>query len=117
MEIEAVKQALATVVVVTVTPFDRNGAIDYPAYRRLIERLVAAGISVITPNGNASEFYSLTLDEARRVMEATVEAAAGRALVLAGVGHDAVTAGQAAREAHQAGAQAVMVHQVVHPFR
>ncbi len=117
MNINAIKQALATVVAIPVTPFDATGAVDYPAYRRVIERLIEGGISVLTPNGNTSEFYSLTPDESKRILEATLEAAAGRALVLAGVGHDAISAGRAARHAQQAGAQAVMVHQVVHPFR
>lgn len=117
MELQAIQQALGTVVVIPVTPFTPQGAVDYPAYRRIIQRLVAGGVRVITPNGNASEFYSLTLDEVRRVLEATVEAAEGQALVMAGVGHDTVTGGALARHAQQAGAAAMMIHQPVHPFR
>ncbi len=117
LDLEAIKQALATVVVVTVTPFHEDGSVDYAAHQRLVRRLVEGGIKVITPNGNASEYYSLTPDEQRRMLEATLEAAGGRALVMTGVGGDAVSAGQAARHAQAAGAAAAMVHQVVHPFK
>lgn len=117
MDVQAIRQALGTVVVIPVTPFTPAGAVDFAAYRRIIQRLVAGGVTVITPNGNASEFYSLTLAEAQRVLEATVEAAEGRALVMAGVGHDTATGGALARHAQEAGAQAVMIHQPVHPFR
>jgi 4-hydroxy-tetrahydrodipicolinate synthase len=117
VNIEAIKRALATVIVVTVTPFDAAGGVDYAAHKRIVERLIEGGIQVITPNGNASEYYSLTPDETRRVLDATLEAADGRAVVMNGVGGDAVSAGLAARQAHAAGAQAVMVHQVVHPFK
>src|SRR6185295_8390208 len=85
--------------------------------RRVINRLIEGGISVLTPNGNTSEFYSLSPAECERVLAATLEAADGRALVLAGVGHDAASAARSARQAQQAGTQAVMVHQVVHPYR
>jgi 4-hydroxy-tetrahydrodipicolinate synthase len=117
LDTEALKQALATVVVVTVTPFDADGGVDYAGHKRIVKRLIDGGIKVITPNGNASEYYSLTPDETRQVLEATVEAADGRAIVMNGVGGDVSSAAQAAKHAQQAGAQAVMVHQVVHPFK
>ena len=97
MNTDKIKQALATVVAIPVTPFAADGSVDYPAYRRVIERLIEAGVSVLTPNGNTSEFYSLTPDETERVLEATLEAANGRALVMAGVGWDAISAGRSAR--------------------
>ena len=117
MEISAVQAALRTVVVIPITPFTTDGAVDYAAYRRLVERLVAGGLSAITINGNASEYYSLTPDEARRLLDETLDVVAGRAVVLTGVGQDALSAGQAARYAQQAGAQGIMIHQPVHPFR
>ena len=117
MNLHAIQEALRTVVVIPVTPFTPDGAVDYAAYRRLIERLVAGGLSAITINGNASEYYSLTPDEARRLLDETLDVVAGRAVVLTGVGQDAVSAGQAARYAQQAGARGIMIHQPVHPFR
>jgi 4-hydroxy-tetrahydrodipicolinate synthase len=110
------KDVLATTVVVPVTPFDAAGGIDLGAHAALLHRLVTAGITVITPNGNTGEFYALTAAEARGLVESTMAAVAGRAEVLVGVGLDIATAVDAARQAGRAGARMVMVHQPVHPY-
>lgn len=70
----------------------------------------------LTPNGNTGEFHALSPDERRAVTELTVQEAAGRASVLAGVGLDVPTAVASARHAREVGAQLVMVHQPVHPY-
>jgi 4-hydroxy-tetrahydrodipicolinate synthase len=114
---EHLRNALATVVVVPVTPFGEDGAPDFQAYTVLAARLLDAGITVITPNGNTGEFYALNADEARQATEAAVKAASGRNVeVLAGVGHDIGTAIDAAKHARDAGARMIMIHQPVHPY-
>jgi 4-hydroxy-tetrahydrodipicolinate synthase len=50
---ESLRQALATVVVVPVTPLLADGNPDWTAYTTLTRRLIDGGIMVITPNGNA----------------------------------------------------------------
>src|SRR6266699_2236813 len=89
---EQLRKALATVVVVPVTPFSQNGGADWDTYARMARRLVDGGIAVITPNGNTGEFYALNPAEARRAAESAITAADRRAEVLAGVGHDCATA-------------------------
>jgi 4-hydroxy-tetrahydrodipicolinate synthase len=111
-----VARRLRTVSAIPVTPFGSDGKLDEPVYAGLVERLVGAGVNVVTAGGNTGEFYALSAAERDRVAELTVEAA-GDALVIAGVGLDLATATAAARGAVRAGAQAVMVHQPVHPFR
>ncbi|HEX6525676.1 MAG TPA: dihydrodipicolinate synthase family protein [Streptosporangiaceae bacterium] len=120
---ETLRNALATVVVVPVTPFGEDGGPDLGTYEALTVRLLEAGITVITPNGNTGEFYALTADEARMVTEAAGRAVrtaeqAGRGGVemLAGVGHDIATAIGAAKHAQDAGARMIMIHQPVHPY-
>jgi len=108
------RDALATVVVVPVTPFDKDGAPDLDTYAALAGRLVDSGITVLTPNGNTGEFYALTQAEARQVTETAMKA--GAAQVLAGVGHDIATATEAAKHAQRAGANMIMIHQPVHPY-
>ena len=88
-----------------------------PAYRRLIGRLIDGGIRVIAVNGNTSEYYSLTIDECRVLVEAAVAEAAGRAVIVAGIGYSALTAVEMAQAARLAGADGVMIHQLVHPIR
>lgn len=117
MDFEELKRAFATVVAIPVTPFSADGSADFATYRRLLERMIDSGITVVTPNGNTSEFYSLTADEQRSEVEATCDAIRGQAVVLAGVGYDAMTAAEMARFAASRGAHAVMVHQPVHPFK
>ncbi|POX37003.1 dihydrodipicolinate synthase family protein [Streptomyces sp. Ru73] len=113
---ETHRAALAGVVAIPVTPFAGNGALDTEAHRALLRRLLDGGVRTLTPNGNTGEFYALTPDERRAVTELTVAEAAGRATVLAGIGHDVPTAVASARHARDAGADMVMVHQPVHPY-
>ncbi|MFJ4105013.1 dihydrodipicolinate synthase family protein [Amycolatopsis japonica] len=110
------KRRLSGVVAIPVTPFDADGAVDSETYGRLVDRVISTGVDVVTPNGNTGEFYALDEAEARHCLEVTVKAAAGRASVVAGVGHDVRTAIRAARHARDAGADLVMIHQPVHPY-
>ena len=75
---ETLRQALATVVVVPVTPLLADGNPDWAAYTTLTRRLIDGGITVITPNGNTGEFYALSQAEARQVLETAAAAARGR---------------------------------------
>ena len=113
---ESLRNALETVVVVPVTPFDADGNPDPGSYERLATRLLDGGITVLTPNGNTGEFYTLSQAEARLVAETAAKAAQGRAELLAGVGHDIATASDAARHAQDHGARMIMIHQPVHPY-
>jgi 4-hydroxy-tetrahydrodipicolinate synthase len=114
-EADTLRQALATAVVVPVTPF-AGGDPDWDTYAALINRLISSGITVITPNGNTGEFYTLSQPEARQALETAAKAAGGRAQLLAGVGHDIATATEAARHARDHGAAMIMIHQPVHPY-
>jgi 4-hydroxy-tetrahydrodipicolinate synthase len=113
---DRLRSALATVVAIPVTPFDAAGEIDWDAHARVVRRLTDGRVTVLTPNGNTGEFYSLTPDEARRVTESAIKAADGSAEIMVGVGLDTVTAVAAARHAADAGASMVMIHQPVHPY-
>jgi len=113
---ESLRNALKTVVVVPVTPFDADGTPDTGSYLRLATRLLDGGITVLTPNGNTGEFYALSQAETRLVVETAAKAAQGRGELLAGVGHDIATASDAARHAAGHGARMIMIHQPVHPY-
>jgi 4-hydroxy-tetrahydrodipicolinate synthase len=114
------RRALATAVVVPVTPYQADGNPDWDTYAALTARLIEAGISVVTPNGNTGEFYALSQAEARQALETAAKAASAggdhRAEVLAGVGHDIATAIEAARHAQDHGSRMIMIHQPVHPY-
>ncbi|WJH33818.1 dihydrodipicolinate synthase family protein [Paenibacillus sp. CC-CFT747] len=113
---EAFAGSLKGINAIPVTPFNEEGRVDYPFYAEVLDHLLDNGIRAIYPCGNTGEFYSLTIEEAKRVISFSVDHIAGRAKVIAGVGYDAATAGELARHAEEAGADGIMVHQPVHPF-
>ena len=110
------RAALRGVVAIPVTPFDADGGVDWGRHAALLDRMVGAGVRTVTPNGNTGEFYALEPAEARRATENTVKELGSRAAIVVGVGLDTSSAIAAARHAHDAGAQMVMVHQPVHPY-
>lgn len=93
-----------------VTPFEADGRVDEATLTRLVHRQVAAGIALLLPCGTTGEGATLTGEEQIRVISSTVEAAAGRARVVAGVGSN-VTADVVARSrsAMAAGADGLLV--------
>lgn len=52
----------------SITPFDKQGDIDFPALQQHFNRLEAAGTHVILLMGSIGEFTSLTLDERFRLI-------------------------------------------------
>ncbi|MDI2028570.1 dihydrodipicolinate synthase family protein [Saccharopolyspora sp. TS4A08] len=108
--------ALRGVTAITVTPFDGAGAPDWSGYEAIVARMGEAGVQVITPNGNTSEFYALSRTEWQRANEVTA-AAAGASVVMPGVGYDVGTAKDMAVAVQQLGAPLAMLHQPVHPHQ
>jgi 4-hydroxy-tetrahydrodipicolinate synthase len=98
-----------------ITPFtDDGGAIDTGALTANVDRLIGAGVAGLVPGGSTGEFTTLSHAERRELVEATVEAAAGRVPVVAGTG--ALSTRETVElsvHAEQAGAAAVMI---VPPF-
>jgi 4-hydroxy-tetrahydrodipicolinate synthase len=93
-----------------VTPFDAAGDIDEAAFRSLVEWQIAEGTSGIVPVGTTGESPTLSHEEHRRIVTACVEAAAGRAPVIAGAGSNSTAeAVELVRHAEEAGADAVLV--------
>ena len=110
-------QQLSHVISIPITPFDTELQIDWQLYERLLQRLVNGGIRVITPNGNTSEFYSLTPTECEQIVQIAGQYASDDIVILAGIGHDVATAINMGKQAAATGVQAVMIHQPPHPFR
>jgi 4-hydroxy-tetrahydrodipicolinate synthase len=71
-----------------VTPF-RNGAIDVPAFEKLIEDQIAAGISGVVAVGTTGESPTLSHDERQELVRVAVASAKKRCQVLAGTGSNA----------------------------
>ncbi|GJL95928.1 MAG: 4-hydroxy-tetrahydrodipicolinate synthase [Hyphococcus sp.] len=68
-----------------VTPF-REGKVDEIALKRLVNRQIEAGTKALVPVGTTGESATLNDEEHERVIALCIEAAGGRAPVMAGVG-------------------------------
>jgi 4-hydroxy-tetrahydrodipicolinate synthase len=101
---------------VHVTPYRASGEPDWAGLAAIVAAIAEAGIHNIVSAGNTGEFYPMIPAEIERSHAVAAEAAAGRALVTAGIGRsqrEAIAFGKAARIA---GCDAVMVHHPLDPF-
>ncbi len=109
-------KALTGVSGILVTPFGTDGGIAPGLQGGVVDRAVAAGVHVLTANGNTGEFYGLTTDEAVAMVQAAADHIAGRVPLVAGVGRGIRDACRLAEASAAAGADALMLHQPPDPF-
>ena len=105
---------------ILVTPFDAEDRIAPQRLKPVIDRAIAAGVHILTADGNTGEFYGLTTADAERMVHDVAELVDGRVPLVAGVGRsivDALALALAlARASRAAGAAALIVHQPPDPF-
>jgi 4-hydroxy-tetrahydrodipicolinate synthase len=100
-------------IVAMVTPF-RNGKIDEPKVKELVELHVKSGTDAIVPCGTTGESPTLSHDEHRHMVELTVATAAGRIPIIAGTGSNSTAeAIDLTKHAERAGANGALV---VNPY-
>jgi 4-hydroxy-tetrahydrodipicolinate synthase len=93
-----------------VTPFDADGALDLPAFGRLLDRHVAAGTHGVVVAGSTGESAALDEGEFQRLLEHAIAHLCGRLPVIAGCSAAAThKALRLLRIAEAAGAQASLV--------
>src|SRR4030043_1726523 len=93
-----------------VAPVTADGKINVEALRKLTDYLIEGGVHGVFPVGSQGEFYALTFEEKKKVIEVVVEQTGGRVPVYAGTG--AVTTREAVpltQMAEATGAAAVSV--------
>jgi 4-hydroxy-tetrahydrodipicolinate synthase len=96
--------------VALITPMDANGDLDEDALARFVDWQIREGTQGLVPVGTTGESPTLTHDEHKRVVEATLAAAKGRVPVIAGAGSNCTReAVDLAKHAKRAGADAVLV--------
>jgi dihydrodipicolinate synthase/N-acetylneuraminate lyase len=107
---EAGRTRLGGIIPPIVTPFTRNGDLDYEVFRREVRHLLACGVHGLSPGGSTGEGAALTNDELGRIVQVAREEAGPALPVVAGVirtsTHEAVRTALVARDA---GADALMV--------
>ena len=67
-----------------ITPMTKEGSVNIPALRKLIDYMIDGGVHGIFAMGTTAEFYAVTPKEYQEVLEATVDQVAGRVPVYAG---------------------------------
>jgi 4-hydroxy-tetrahydrodipicolinate synthase len=67
-----------------VTPFKKDGSIDFARFRELVEWQISSGIHFLVPCGTTGETPALTHDEWLQVIDATIEVNHGRVPIVAG---------------------------------
>ena len=93
-----------------ITPMRADGAIDEPAFADFVDWQIQQGTQGLVPVGTTGESPTLSHAEHRRVVEITIEVAAGRVPVIAGAGSNSTAeAIELTRHAKQAGAAAALV--------
>ena len=93
-----------------VTPITREGRVNESALRKLTNYLIEGGVHGLFPIGSQGEFYALTFEEKKKVVEVVIDETNGRVPVYVGTG--AVTTREAialTQMAESAGASAVSV--------
>jgi 4-hydroxy-tetrahydrodipicolinate synthase len=72
--------------VALITPFNKNGSVDYQTFRKLVKRQVANKIDFLAPLGTTGEAACLNNDEKIKLLEETVTETKGKTPIFAGVG-------------------------------
>jgi 4-hydroxy-tetrahydrodipicolinate synthase len=101
---------LQGIIPAVIVPMRQDYSIEFDAFRRYLEWIVALGPVGLAVNVDTGEGPYLTPDERTQVIRTAVEAAAGRCSIVAGVGGPSTPAAVAnARAAREAGADALLV--------
>jgi 4-hydroxy-tetrahydrodipicolinate synthase len=102
-------EQFAGVTVALITPF-QDGAIDFPALRRLVDWHIEQGTDALSPVGTTGESPTLDHEEHERVIAAVVEQARGRLKVVPGTGSNSTReAIRLTRFAKRAGADGALM--------
>lgn len=72
--------------VALVTPFHKNGSVDFNSLSRLVEHIIKGKCEYLVPLGTTGESVTLTADEKKAVVDCVVETAANRVPVVVGLG-------------------------------
>jgi len=72
--------------VALVTPFHKDGSVDYVALSRLVEGTIKGGVDFLVALGTTAESPTLTLEEKQKVLETVVTQNEGRLPVVCGIG-------------------------------
>jgi 5-dehydro-4-deoxyglucarate dehydratase len=92
-----------------VTPFRQDLSLDLDGLGRNVSEMAAHPFCAMVAAGGTGELYSLSPEEAERVIRMSVESVAGRMPVVAGTGYNTPIGIDMAKRAEKAGADCLLV--------
>ncbi|MGN0823300.1 MAG: 4-hydroxy-tetrahydrodipicolinate synthase [Candidatus Gallimonas sp.] len=93
-----------------ITPFLKNGGVNFDAFGEMIEYQIAEGTDALVVLGTTGEPATMTEEEKEAVMRFTVERAAGRVKIVFGTGSNCTAhAVEASKKAEALGADGLLV--------
>lgn len=85
------KDALEGIFPYLVSPIDKGGAVMEASLRKLVSHLIECGVHGLTPLGSTGEFFYLSWEQKKRIVEIVVDEAAHRVPVVAGVASSTIS--------------------------
>jgi 4-hydroxy-tetrahydrodipicolinate synthase len=89
VKLEELKKKIKGVVVVNITPFNKDGSVDMGGFRANLQWMlekVEGKDYIFNPLGSTGEFYAMSDDECKAIMKATAEEVKGKLPVFVGAG-------------------------------
>lgn len=77
--------------VALVTPFNKDGSVDYKSYSKLIQHVIKGKCEYIVPLGTTGESVTLTKEEKKAVLKCAVETNNGKVPLVLGLGGNNTT--------------------------
>jgi 4-hydroxy-tetrahydrodipicolinate synthase len=94
----------------SITPFHEDGTLALGRLKPHIDWLIREGVHAISPLGSSGEFAGMESDDRKRVLEAAIEACAGRVPIVAGTHHVSTRLTiELSKHAENAGADALLI--------
>jgi 4-hydroxy-tetrahydrodipicolinate synthase len=97
-----------------ITPVDDKERVDERCLRRMVDHVIAGGVHGVFALGSTGEFFGLDFEEMRRAVRITVDQAAGRVPVYAGIG--AISTRECVRIAAMAGEEGAQALTMLPPM-
>jgi 4-hydroxy-tetrahydrodipicolinate synthase len=72
--------------VALITPFQKNGSVDYPALEKLVHSVIKGGVDFLVALGTTAETPTLTAAEKQAILTAVVKYGDGKVPIVCGIG-------------------------------
>jgi len=79
-------KSIEGIIAAVVTPYDKKENIDEGGFRKIINYLIDSGVNGIFPVGSQGEFFVLTKEEKKKLIDIAVEETGGRVFVMPNTG-------------------------------